>query len=55
MKRINHERSKKKPKTAPRLRRFCCAICRKKGKERVESAPYYCPNCKHIKWNADCG
>lgn len=36
----------KKPKTAIKLKRYRCAICRKKGKEQVVSAPYYCPKCK---------
>lgn len=35
----------KKPRTAPRLKRYRCAICRKRGKEQVVSAPYYCPAC----------
>jgi len=46
------KRNQKKPKTAQRLRRYRCAICRKKGAQ-VASAPYYCPTCRNIKNEAD--
>lgn len=36
------KRNRKKPKTAQRLKRYRCAICRKKA-EQATSAPYYCP------------
>jgi hypothetical protein len=40
-------RNRKKPKTAPRLKRYRCAICRKKAeKATADPPPYYCP--KHI-------
>ncbi len=41
-------RNLKKPKTAKRLKRYCCAICKKKV-AKSESAPYYCPKCIVIK------
>ena len=46
MRRSYHGKNIKKPKTAIKLRRFKCAICRKRGKEQVLAAPYYCPKCK---------
>ena len=46
------KRNRKKPKTAVRMKRYRCAICRKKA-EQATSAPYYCPTCLSIKNEAD--
>jgi len=49
-------RNIKKPKTAVRLKRYKCAICRKKSGQAT-AAPYYCPKCSGVNnpidWNWD--
>jgi hypothetical protein len=45
---VQHEQRIEKPRTAPRGKRYKCAICRKRSPQPVLTpAPWYCP--KHEK------